>query len=181
MLLSELYKTNTTRYISDKFSETHDYIPAVYDRYFLDIKETAKTILEVGIKGGASLILWRDYFTNARVIGLDINSCKQFDKPENQYKDIFCIIGDAYSQQVLDMIPYDIDVAIDDGSHMIEDILFFIDNYLPRVKSGGYLIVEDILPEYIDILHEKVKDLDYYMYENNATREDNNLLVITKA
>lgn len=181
MLLSELYKTNTTRYISDKFSATHDYVPAVYDRYFLDIKETAKTILEVGIKGGASLILWRDYFTNARVIGLDINSCKQFDKPENQYKDIFCIIGDAYSQQVVDMIPYDIDVAIDDGSHMIEDILFFIDNYLPRVKSGGYLIVEDILPEYIDILHEKVKDLDYYMYENNATREDNNLLVITKA
>ena len=43
------------------------------------------------------------------------------------------------------------------------------------------MIVEDIVPEYIDILHEKVKDLDYYMYENNATSVDNNLLVITKA
>ena len=181
MLVSELYKTDTTRYISDKFSEIHDYVPEVYDKYFRDIKETAKTILEVGIKNGSSLILWNDYFTNARVIGLDINSCKQFDKPENQFKDIFCIIGDAYSPNVMDMIPYDIDVAIDDGSHMINDILFFIDNYLPRVKSGGYLIVEDIVPEYIDILKEKVKDLNCFFYENNAVRDDNNLLVITKA
>jgi cephalosporin hydroxylase len=181
MLVSELYKTNTSRYISDKFSDSHDYVPAVYDKYFLDIKETAKTILEVGIKDGASLILWNDYFTNAKVIGIDINSCKQFDKPENQFNGIFCIIGDAYSPKVMDMIPYDLDVAIDDGSHMIDDIIFFIDNYLPRVKSGGYLIVEDIVPEYLDILKEKVKDLDYFMYENTATREDNNLLVITKA
>ena len=81
----------------------------------------------------------------------------------------------------MDMIPYDLDVAIDDGSHMINDILFFIDNYLPRVKSGGYLIVEDIVPEYIDILKEKVKDLNCFFYENNAVRDDNNLLVITKA
>ena len=181
MLVSELYKTDKNRYISDKFSEIHDYVPAVYDKYFLDIKETAKTILEVGIKHGSSLILWNDYFTNAKVIGLDINSCKQFDKPENQFNGIFCIIGDAYSPNVMDMIPYDLDVAIDDGSHMINDILFFIDNYLPRVKTGGYLIVEDIVPEYIDILKEKVKDLDYFFYENNATRDDNNLLVITKA
>ena len=181
MLVSELYKTDTKRFISDKFSEAHDYIPAVYDKYFLDIRETAKTILEVGIKSGSSLLLWNDYFTNARVIGLDINASSQFNKPENQFKDIFCIIGDAYSPNVMDMIPYDIDVAIDDGSHMIDDILFFIDNYLPRVKSGGYLIVEDIVPEYIDILKEKVKDLDYFFHENTANRDDNNLLVITKA
>ena len=181
MLLSELYKSDTQKYISDKFSAVHDYVPAVYDKYFLDIKETAKTILEVGIKSGSSLILWNDYFTNARVIGLDINASKQFNKPENQFKDIFCIIGDAYSPKVMDMIPYEIDVAIDDGSHMIDDILFFIDNYLPRVKKGGYLIVEDIVPEYIDILKEKVKDLDCFFYQNNQTRDDNNLLVITKA
>lgn len=181
MLVSELYKTNKSRYISDKFSEVHDYVPAVYDKYFLDIKETAKTILEVGIKSGASLLLWNDYFTNARVIGLDINASSQFNKRENQFNGIFCIIGDAYSPNVMDMIPYDIDVAIDDGSHMIEDILFFIDNYLPRVKSGGYLIVEDIVPEYIDLLKDWCKDLDYFLYENNATRDDNNLLVITKA
>ena len=180
MLVSELYKSDTVKYISDKFSDTHDYVPAVYDKYFLDIKETAKTILEVGIYDGASLILWRDYFTNAKVIGLDINSSKQFNKPEHQFKDIFCIIGDAYSPKVMDMIPYDIDVAIDDGSHMLDDIIFFIDNYLPRVKSGGYLIIEDIVPEYIHILKEKVKDLDYFLYENNADRDDNNLLLITK-
>jgi cephalosporin hydroxylase len=181
MLVSELYKTDTIRYISDKFSETHDYIPAVYDKYFLDIKDTAKTILEIGIKGGASLILWNDYFTNARVIGIDINSCNQFDKPENQFKDIFCIIGDAYSPKVMDMIPTDIDVIIDDGSHMLDDIFFFIDNYLPKVKSGGYLIVEDIVPEYIHILEEKVKDLNYFLYLNIDKQDDNNLLVITKA
>jgi predicted RNA-binding protein len=64
---------------------------------------------------------------------------------------------------------------------MLLDILFFIDNYLPRVKSGGYLIVEDIIPEYIDILKEKVKELDYFLYINDELQDDNNLLVITKA
>jgi len=181
MLVSQLYKSDPYRYISDKFSEKHDYVPVVYDKYFLDIKETAKTILEVGIKGGSSLILWNDYFTNAKVIGIDINSCKQFDKPENQFKDIFCIIGDAYSPKIMDMIPNEIDVAIDDGSHMLLDIFFFIDNYLPKVKSGGYLIVEDIIPEYLDVLEEKVKGLDYYLYVNTDKQDDNNLLVITKA
>jgi hypothetical protein len=64
---------------------------------------------------------------------------------------------------------------------MLDDIFFFIDNYLPKVKSGGYLIVEDIVPEYIHILEEKVKDLDYFLYLNIDKQDDNNLLVITKA
>ena len=44
MLVSQLYKSDPYRYISDKFSEKHDYVPEVYDKYFLSIKETAKTI-----------------------------------------------------------------------------------------------------------------------------------------
>lgn len=181
MLLSELYLSDGKKYISDKFSSHHDYIPAVYDKYFLDIKDSAKTILEVGIHGGSSLILWRDYFTNARIIGLDIKSCKQFDKPKYQFKDIFCIVGDAYSDTVMDLIPSNLDVAIDDGSHLLEDILFFIDNYLPKVKSGGYLVIEDIIQEYIDILLEKISGLEYELYQNLELQEDNCLIIIKKA
>jgi hypothetical protein len=156
MLVSELYKTDPYRYISDKFSAAHDYVPEVYDKYFLDIKETAKTILEVGIKSGSSLILWNDYFTNARVIGLDINASKQFDKPENQFNGIFCIIGDAYSPKVMDMIPYDIDVIIEEEKR--EQIIHYFTKYyktqICKVKDLHYFKTD--VPANIYTLYNRI-------------------------
>jgi hypothetical protein len=77
MTLSEIAKI----YPTDK-DFTHDYYNKVYEKYFSPIKEDIKLVCEIGIGGfwkevnwlnGNSLKVWRDYFTNAQILGLDIN------------------------------------------------------------------------------------------------------------
>ena len=55
---------------------THSYLP-LYNQLLLKKKDIAKNILEIGIgdfgeKNGGSIKLWKDYFTNATIYGLDI-------------------------------------------------------------------------------------------------------------
>ena len=50
---------------------THSYLP-LYGSLFKDKKETTQNILEIGIQNGGSIKLWRDYFINATIYGLDI-------------------------------------------------------------------------------------------------------------
>ena len=55
---------------------THSYLE-LYERLLQKKKNSAKYVLEVGIgdfgpKNGGSIKLWRDYFPNATIYGLDI-------------------------------------------------------------------------------------------------------------
>jgi hypothetical protein len=54
-----------------------DYFP-VYERHFAPFKNSAVTVLEIGVNKGGSLAMWRDYFgPEATIIGVDINeSCR---------------------------------------------------------------------------------------------------------
>ena len=159
----------------------HGYISGVYDTFFPDIRENAKLVLEVGVKGGGSIILWKDYFPNATIIGVDIEHCKQFSKPHHQDR-VVEIVGNAYSKIILDCVPANLDVAIDDGSHKLDDIKFFVNNYYSKVKDGGYLFVEDI--PHLEWIEEIIGNNEYD-YEIFDTREglkssDNILLMIRK-
>jgi hypothetical protein len=65
------------KYKTDKGLWHHGYTP-IYNRYFEQLKDSYITLLEIGIggyeyenKGGESLRMWRDYFTNAKIIGFD--------------------------------------------------------------------------------------------------------------
>ena len=49
----------------------HSYLP-MYEQLLNSKKETAQSILEVGILDGGSINLWSDYFQNANVHGNDI-------------------------------------------------------------------------------------------------------------
>ena len=50
---------------------THSYLP-LDESLFKNKRETAQNILEIGIQNGGSIKLWRDYFINATIYGLDI-------------------------------------------------------------------------------------------------------------
>ena len=61
--------------LTDK-NTTHSYIE-LYQELLYSKKETATNVLEIGIgnfkeKNGGSIKLWRDFFTNATIYGLDI-------------------------------------------------------------------------------------------------------------
>lgn len=132
MTLEEL----SVKYQTDKGSLRHRYCD-IYDELFAPLKDKPINLLEVGVQFGYSLRMWRDYFPQARIIGLD-----SIDNNVAVMQGVEIYIVDAYKPGLL-LEPQDI--IIDDGSHHSYDQEAFVRLYWKFVKPGGYLIVEDIL------------------------------------
>ncbi len=122
-----------------------DKIPFVdiYENFFNPIKDSIKTLLEIGIQYGGSLKMWKNYFPKAIIYGIDIaDSCKRFEEER-----IKIFIGDQSNIEFLKTITdagKSFDIIIDDGSHKRSHQLASFNYLLPFVKSNGFYIIEDI-------------------------------------
>jgi hypothetical protein len=110
MTLHELAK----KYSTDKLQ--HGYIP-FYEKY---LPKNPKKILEIGVKEGASIRMWREYFPEASIHGLDL-----FDEfPIPDIQGVTFHKGNQLDYQLLAKLrKEDFDVIIDDGSHNARDML----------------------------------------------------------
>ena len=97
------------------------------------------------------MLLWRDYFPNADVFGIDSNPfCLNIQGVRIQ-----CVEADAYTEETVDKLrklgPFD--VLIDDGSHKLHHLEFFAKNYPSLMAPGGVLVIEDVQSiEWVDAL-----------------------------
>src|SRR5690242_6182926 len=57
---------------TDKSSKAHDYLRR-YEPFMAPIRESTRKVLEIGIAGGASLMVWAIYFQEATIHGVDHN------------------------------------------------------------------------------------------------------------
>jgi hypothetical protein len=116
-----------------------------------------------GYKPGGSLRAWRDYFTQGRIIGVDIQPDTQFDD-EPRIETYLCNSGNPTEcvelikkisekfgdlDQIVDKPegsnqPIQFDIILDDGSHYYMDQLNTLHNLYPHVKPGGIYIIEDV-------------------------------------
>ena len=46
---------------------------SVYEALFAPLREHPVALLELGIHHGGSLLMWRDYFAQGRIAGLDLH------------------------------------------------------------------------------------------------------------
>ena len=141
--LLELCKTH--HYDTDKYydvKKSHSYIENVYNELFAEHKHTALQVLEIGIQTGGSHLLWRDYFPNAMITGIDKYYCPELSGQDriNQMQ------ADAYNEEFIDTLRDDFyDIIIDDGGHLIEQQMTFLKKYLPKLKKkNGILVIEDV-------------------------------------
>ena len=140
--------------VTDK-GTTHDYIRSFYNEEFTPIRNSPVKILEIGVDSGGSLKLFKDWFVNGTIKGIDI---KPDDRRKMLPSDVEVIIADAYSQRIADMFQSNyFDYIIDDGPHTIESQIEFIRHWMPVLKPGGKLIIEDIQNPEQDI--EKIKSI----------------------
>ena len=58
------------QYKTDKVNDDVNYTEA-YEKYFENIRDKNLKILEIGVKHGAGLLTWNNYFTNACIYGMD--------------------------------------------------------------------------------------------------------------
>jgi hypothetical protein len=139
--------------LSDK-GTLHSYLD-LYEKLLYSKKETAKNILEIGVREGGSIKLWADYFLNATVYGIDVDDKLYSIKNNNRIK-IF--ISDAYNENFVNenFVNIKFDMVLDDGPHSLESMKTFIQLYSNLLTDDGILIIEDVQNlEWFDILKEE--------------------------
>lgn len=144
-----------TYYGTDKWN--HHWYAAIYDDHFRDLRDRPLNVLEIGVggydhpdNGGASLRMWKAYFRNSQIHGVDIYNKKPIEEQRittwqgsqvdrGFMSDVFAAIGR-------------VDIVIDDGSHINSHVIDTFKHCLPLLAPGGIYAIEDVhtsyLPEY---------------------------------
>ena len=165
-----------------------------YEGLFKNKKDEPLKIAELGILDGASLLMWKEYFTNAKIYGFEynndlINNFKQkFNNDRITLSNINVTNKDSIVNAFSELnILYDI--IIEDTTHQFEDQIKVIENTYQYLKPGGILIIEDIFKsynenDYINRLTPILEHFqDYYFIEldhinKNSTGWNNDKLFI---
>lgn len=168
----------------------------LYESLLSDKKETAKHVLEVGIgdfgyKNGGSIKLWRDYFTNATIYGLDILPIDRvIDELIHDPRVVLYTSTDAYNEQFFQNNIRDkniqFDFMLDDGPHTLDSMKKFIQLYSQVMTDDGILIIEDVQDwAWLDILRAEVPEhlkqfVHVYDLRANKGRYDDIVFTIDK-
>ena len=132
-------------------SVCHNYTP-IYHSLLADKRRSVLRVLEVGINTGASLRMWRDYFSYATIYGIDIDpAClireeriisTQADQTDRSSMlaalDHF---GQYKGHRGRSSIVFDL--IVDDGNHSPEAQIAAYNTLLPYLAPDGVYAIED--------------------------------------
>lgn len=127
---------------TDKSSDKHGYLP-IYEAFLAPLRDQEITLLEIGVKEGASLRVWRDYFPRARIVGLDRRRDVR-GLAEGRIAIEIANQADAAALEAVAARHGPFDIVIEDGSHLWPHQILAIRTLLPAVKPGGIFISEDL-------------------------------------
>ena len=131
----------------------------VYEKYFEPLRYEELNILEIGVKrahgdyphGAASHRTWKEYFPNSQIFGIDIDPKNK----EYEQERLSIHIGSQHDpkvwRSVLNECDGDLDIIIDDGSHVNILTLASFCGLFPHLKSGGWYVIEDMGSSYLDL------------------------------
>ena len=177
---------------------THTYLD-LYEQLLHGKRESARTVLEVGIgdgnqgaTNGGSIKLWNDYFRNATVYALDIQSLDcVWDGLKGNPRIVLYTSSDAYDENFVKTTFVNkgikFDFMLDDGPHSLESMFQFITLYSPLMKDDGILIIEDvqswdwIQPMVECVPQELKKYIEVYDLRPLRGRYDDIVFVINKS
>jgi hypothetical protein len=138
-LSTNRFKEIGLKYGCDKVSRHsyHEVYPSIFEKY----QSNELNLFEIGVDQGKSLKVWKEFYPNCNVYGLDIQS-------EIINDDVTIFRGDQSNlndlSNVVNQIPK-CDIIIDDGSHVAEHQLktfyYLFENLL---NDGGTYVIEDV-------------------------------------
>lgn len=164
---------------TDKHNDTeHSYGDAYADIFSKFDRDAEISILELGVQRGGSLQAWKEFFPNAKVVGIDIS-----DSRLERYKkdNVEFILGDlkVAIEQVTNRT---FDIIIDDSDHFDGTIAWIIKNYWPLLKPGGVMVIEDIqvLDRYAATIHSVLPfDGHTKLYDMRHVKDRTDDIIIT--
>lgn len=168
------------RHGTDKSTLKHGYT-FIYERYFAPLRDQSINLLEIGVKDGASLRMWAEYFPNASIYGIDIDpKCVSHETDR-----IKIFAGDQQDAKFLDDLATQIgpfDIIVDDGSHRSAHQQASFRALFPYLKDGGWYVVEDLAGTYgrwgsgykhpqssPNFLKSRVDDLNYIWHRQTVS------------
>ncbi|WP_321922669.1 CmcI family methyltransferase [Paraburkholderia guartelaensis] len=115
----------------------------IYERHFTRFRNKAPVMIEIGVFGGGSLAMWKEFFgAGSRIIGVDINpQCKA-----HEAEGIEIFIGSQDDPALIDQIfrKYpEVDIVLDDGSHVMNHMIASFELMYDRLHKNGIYMVED--------------------------------------
>jgi len=153
--LGNIYKT-------DKIGG-HFYTPH-YSTHFRKFKYKRISLLEIGVggyenphSGGNSLRMWKKFFPFGRIFGIDIH-----DKSALQERRIKIFQGSQVDLNFLSNVTEEtgeLDIIIDDGSHINDHVIKTFKALFPKLKNGGVYVIEDTQTSYWKDFGGDSKDL----------------------
>lgn len=144
------------KYGTDKCPQINHTYTSFYYKLFKDKRYSIKKVLEIGIGSskllkrsaphyviGASLFMWRDFFPNAIIFGVDRDPETIF--ADDRIKTFLCDETKKEElEQLIQKTGSDIDLFIDDGSHWSSVQYFVCRTLMPLLKKDVIYIIEDI-------------------------------------
>jgi cephalosporin hydroxylase len=122
----------------------------VYERHLSRFVNRPLVMVEIGCGEGGSLQLWKKYLgPHSKIVGIDINPhCKEYEEDQISVR-----IGSQSDEAVLADIIREFgspDIVLDDGSHIMTDVIGTFRYLYPRTDRRGVYIVEDVHTSYMD-------------------------------
>lgn len=151
-----------TKFGSDKKTHQYDYL---YEHIFKDLNQI-EVLIEIGIgtnnknylsnmshlgKPGASLRAFSEYIPNAKIIGLEYDKGVLFNEG-NIKTSYFDQLDNNEIDKIINTFSNKVDVLIDDGLHSVIANINSIKIASKILKKGGYLIIEDISIDGLNLL-----------------------------
>ncbi|GAA4356802.1 hypothetical protein GCM10023145_27720 [Angustibacter luteus] len=140
-----------TKYGTDKWG-IHRYAQH-YQRHLEHLRDRPIRLLEIGVggysnarRGGASLRMWRDFFPQGQVVGMDIHDKSGLSAPR-----IAVVQADQSDPTSLRRVHEDFgpfDVIIDDGSHVPAHVRTTFETLYPLLAENGVYAIEDLQTSY---------------------------------
>jgi hypothetical protein len=156
-----------------------DHYFEIYHRHFAPFRNTPVNIVEIGVLGGGSLDMWRQYFgLQASIFGVDIDpACTAY---ETDGVKIF--IGNQKDRNFWHnfraAVPK-IDIVIDDGCHMSLHQITTLEELLPAITPGGVYLCEDIHREenaFSSYVHGLISSLNRFDYSDNLDNPERRMV-----
>ena len=121
---------------------------SLYSFLFSGLKEKECLVAEIGIEKNGSTNMWRNYFSKARIVCFELDKKKIHLAKKQKLKKVHYHYIDVDDPKIItkqfNKVNKKFDIIIDDSTHEFDHQINIIKNTYKFIKSGGYLVIEDI-------------------------------------
>lgn len=139
------------RFETDKWGQ-HRYAQH-YQRHLEHLRDEPINLLEIGVggytdptKGGESLRMWKAFFPDAQVFGLDLHEKSALEedririfRADQSHPDALRLVAEQIGR---------LDVVVDDGSHLSAHVRTSFETLFPLLHKDGIYAIEDLQTSY---------------------------------